>query len=74
MLQSKINIVQVYANTSHKNKEELEEFYSKLETTKSRDVTIIVGNMNTNSGKRSEEKFIRNFGLRLRNTRVERQT
>ncbi|XP_072375942.1 uncharacterized protein, partial [Diabrotica undecimpunctata] len=74
--QSRVNLIQVYAPTAEKSDEELEQFYNELqqalEVTKSRDVTIVMGDLNAKIGRRSQGDFIGNFGLGTRNERGDR--
>lgn len=75
MSQSKIKTFQLYAPTSDKDKEEMEQFYNELErafdTTNLRDYNDWGFKCYIRKGE-SEENFIGNFGLGLRNQRGER--
>lgn len=71
-----INIVQLYVPTSNHNENELEKFYSDLQSVmiklKRSDVNIIMGDLNAKVGIGGEEGIVSNFGLGIRNERGER--
>lgn len=60
-----MNIIQTYPSTADNDNTELEQYYSKLKEAlhlvKSRDITIILGDLNTKIGKGREGNFIGNF-------------
>lgn len=74
--QTRTNIIQVYAPTTDKSEEELELFYNDiqqaLDITKTRDITIIMGDWNAKIGKGRDGDNIGEFGLGIRNDRGER--
>ena len=71
-----INIIQAYAPTSDSTDEELDKFYSELETAmkqcKSTDNTIIQRDFNAKVGKRSRDENMGAYGLGQRNERGNR--
>uniref|UniRef100_A0A8D8TK36 Craniofacial development protein 2 n=1 Tax=Cacopsylla melanoneura TaxID=428564 RepID=A0A8D8TK36_9HEMI len=71
-----LNIIQVYAPTGDKSIEEVEEFYKDVETamkqTKSRDITIVLGDFNAKVGESLQNECMGRFGLGERNDRGDR--
>ena len=71
-----INIIQVYAPISDSNDEELDKFYSELETAmkqcKSTDNTIIQGDFNAKVEKSSKDENVGAYGLDQRNEKGNR--
>ena len=71
-----IQVIQVYAPTSDGSDEELDKFYSELETAmkqcKSTDNTIILGDFNAKVGKSSKDENVGAYGLGQRNERGNR--
>lgn len=71
-----LNIIQVYAPTGDKVIEEVEEFYKDVETamkqTKSKDITIVLGDFNAKVGKSLQNECVGSFGLGERNDRGDR--
>lgn len=71
-----LNIIQVYAPTGDKVIEEVEEFYKDVETamkqTKSKDITIVLGDFNAKVGESLQNECMGSFGLGERNDRGDR--
>lgn len=71
-----VNLIQVYAPTSDKSEEVIEDFYAQikevLKNTKRRDINIIMGDFNAKVGKGSEDDIVGNFGLGQRSERGNR--
>lgn len=69
----KLNIVQVYAPTTGSPDDEIEQFYEELNKVikqlKSKDITIIMGDMNAKVGKGTDGRTVGEFGLGVRNDR-----
>ena len=70
------SIKMVYAPTSDSADEEIEEFYDTLDKPKaqckSRNIIIVMGDLNTKVGNKGEEVVVGNYGLGERNDRGER--
>jgi len=71
-----LNIIQVYAPTSDKSDEEIEDFYADvnkmLKLTKPHEMTIIMGDFNAKIGTEKVENVCGSFGLGERNSRGDR--
>lgn len=71
-----INIVQVYAPTSERDEDEVDEFFDDLDRAvhqcKNHEVTIVIGDVNAKVGEGGEEEAVGPFGLGERNERRER--
>lgn len=72
-----LNIIQVYAPTSQASEEDIDNFYSTLETTlnkiPSREITVTIGDCNAKVGNTIEDRHIRRLvgrnGLGVQNER-----
>ena len=68
-----INIIQVYAPTSEKPDNEVEQFYGQIEQaiklTKSNEINIILGDLNAKVGKGKVEGIVGDWGIGERNDR-----
>ena len=71
-----INIVQVYAPTSERDEDEVDEFYDKvdevLDQCKNHEITIVMGDVNAKVGEGRLGEAVGPFGLGERNERGER--
>ena len=71
-----MNIIQVYAPTTDKEDDEVEEFYAELDdifkSIKNSDITVVMGDFNAKVGKDKVEAVTGGFGLGERNSRGDR--
>lgn len=71
-----ITIIQVYAPTSERDEDEVDEFYNKLDQAidqcMNHEITIVMGDMNAKVGEGGGEEAVGPFGLGERNERGER--
>lgn len=72
----RLNIIQIYAPTADKEEVEIEKFYDDLQktlhNTKSRDITIVMGDFNAKVGEGRCETIVGPYGLGVRNERGDR--
>ena len=72
----KVNIIQVYAPTADKTDNEIESFYEDLDnilkSTKTQDVTIIMGDLNAKVGEEQVDECTGGYGMGIRNERGDR--
>lgn len=71
-----INFIQIYAPTTDKSEEMVEEFYDQirevLKSVKAGEVCVIMGDFNAKVGQGKEDDIVGNFGLGQRNERGDR--